>query len=80
MAEYTICMTVRDAEWAREVLEGRLQPAIHFRFFLGAMHWGPGALDQEIDQGAWCARALLRTAGLREGTAAASSFAVLLSN
>ena len=38
------------------MLEGRLSPAVHFRFFLGAMHWGPGALDQEIDQGAWCAR------------------------
>ena len=42
------------------MLEGRLSPAVHFRFFLGAMHWGPGALDQEIDQGAWCAHAWVR--------------------
>lgn len=60
---------MRDAEWAREVLEGRLSPAVHFRFFLGAMHWGPGALDQEIDQGAWCARVccLRLPAGGQEG-------------
>jgi putative AlgH/UPF0301 family transcriptional regulator len=35
------------------VLEGSLRPAVHFRFFLSALRWGPGALDQEIDQGAW---------------------------
>lgn len=35
------------------MLEGKLAAAVHFRFFLGAMRWGPGALDQEIDQGAW---------------------------
>ena len=26
------------------------------------MHWGPGVLDQEIDQGTWCAHTWLHAA------------------
>ncbi|KAK9846375.1 hypothetical protein WJX81_002593 [Elliptochloris bilobata] len=55
-----------EEEGAREVLEGKLAAAVHFRFFLGAMRWGPGALDQEIDQGAWYTAACSRSVVLRQ--------------
>ncbi|GFR47306.1 hypothetical protein Agub_g8993 [Astrephomene gubernaculifera] len=41
-----------EAEATAAVQGGRL-PAGDFKFFAGAMTWGPGQLQQQIEQGAW---------------------------
>lgn len=38
---------------AKEVLAGRLEEPPRFRFFSGAMVWGPGELEQQAEEGSW---------------------------
>lgn len=38
---------------AAEEVAAELLPASDFKFLAGAMTWGPGQLEEEIQRGAW---------------------------
>lgn len=53
---------------AQEVQSGAM-PVDEFKFFAGAMTWGPGQLEEEISRGAWytaaCSRSLVLKPSIR---------------
>ncbi|GLC33339.1 hypothetical protein PLESTB_000344200 [Pleodorina starrii] len=52
-------------EAATSAVEGGRLPATDFKFFSGALTWGPGELGEQMDQGAWYAAACSRSLVLK---------------
>ena len=50
------------ARWIRSSTRAPGEPVLGVRVRVITAHWGPGALDQETDQGAWSAHICMHAA------------------